>query len=89
MSVFDETKRSIEAADHLTEMDQGAMSTLLKLARAIDAGPGEGKIDNVSMPTYLKFCSELGLTPAGREKLQPKAKEAGGKLGQLRSIRPA
>jgi hypothetical protein len=89
MSVFAHTQESVEAADHLTAMDQGAVKALLTLAEAIDEGPGEGKIDNVSLPTYLKFCSELGLTPAGREKLQPKAKEAGGKLGQLRSLRPA
>lgn len=47
--------------------------------------------DNVSIPSYLKFCEQLGLTPAGRIKL-PKAEEEkpSGKLGRLRSVpRPA
>lgn len=40
--------------------------------------------DNVSIPTYLKFCESLGLTPAGRVRL-PKPKEAA-PVGRLQSI---
>lgn len=43
--------------------------------------------DNVSVPTYLKFCESLGLTPAGRTRAQiEKAGDGGGpsKLGKLR-----
>lgn len=45
------------------------------------------QLDNVSIPTYLKFCESLGLTPAGRLKLADKPKEPTvGKLQQLRSV---
>ena len=48
--------------------------------------------DNVSIPSYLKYCEQLGLTPAGRVKL-PKSDEESkpvGKLGRLRAVpRPA
>lgn len=42
--------------------------------------------DNTSLPTFLRYCDSLGLTPAGRTKLEP-AKEdgAGGKLTLLRN----
>ena len=54
--------------------------------------------DNTSLPTYLKFCESLGLTPAGRGELagvgkgkQPKVEAGGGKkLSSLGSLpRPA
>lgn len=45
--------------------------------------------DNVSLPTYLKYCESLGLTPLGRSKATIE-KESGngkaGKLGQLRAV---
>lgn len=34
------------------------------------------QLDNVSIPTYLKFCDALGLTPAGRVKLEGRAAAA-------------
>ena len=43
--------------------------------------------DNVSIPTYLKFCESLGLTPTGRTRAQiEKGKGDGGSgaLGKLR-----
>jgi len=42
--------------------------------------------DNVSIPSYLKYCESLGLTPAGRVKLGDKKESAGGKLAQLRAV---
>lgn len=43
--------------------------------------------DNTSLPTYLKYCEALGLTPAGREKLTAKKPEGrGDKLGRLSSV---
>jgi len=45
--------------------------------------------DNVSIPTYLKFCESLGLTPNGRTRAQiEKGKGDGGgnTLGRLRSV---
>lgn len=45
------------------------------------------QLDNVSIPTYLKYCEALGLSPAGRDKLKDRRPEAaGGKLGKLRAV---
>jgi hypothetical protein len=44
--------------------------------------------DNVSLPSYLKFCESLGLTPAGRLKLGDKKEPKSGTLTQLRSAAP-
>lgn len=59
-----------------------------------DASSQEGKRptvpqnDNVSISAYLKFCDQLGLTPAGRKSLDlDKGGESGGsKLGKLRTV---
>jgi hypothetical protein len=89
-TVYTATRRSIKAmGDQLGPMDAGAVAALLELARQIDAKSDEGddgKVDNVTIPTYLRYCESLGLTPAGRVKLKPKEQETGGKLAQLRSI---
>jgi hypothetical protein len=48
--------------------------------------PKPPPMDNVSIPTYLKFCESLGLTPAGRGRIPggtPKEAGGGGKLGNL------
>ena len=103
--VRDATEAAIKAADHLTDMDKGAIEALRSLADKIDAwdqivdwanddaAGAEGKRptvpanDNVSIPTYLKFCESLGLTPAGRSKaaIEAKGKEVGG--GTLHKLR--
>jgi len=44
--------------------------------------------DNVSMPTYMKLCEQLGLTPAGRKNLDLKEAQRGGKLNAVRALRP-
>lgn len=98
-SVADATEAAIAAATHLTEMDSGAVAVLRDLAITIDAladgdaqasdkakADGKAKFDNVSVPTYLKFCDSLGLTPAGRMRLAEKKEPAGGKLAQLRQV---
>lgn len=100
--VIDATEAAITAATHLTPMDAGAVETLRALARKID-GTDEyfdaladqaadrnlrpPSPDNVSIPTYLKFCESLGLTPAGRVRLAEKKPEASGgnKLGNLQA----
>lgn len=51
--------------------DAGTVAVLLKLAAAVDAIDAQGlnpagKLDNVSVPTYLKYADALGLTPAAR-----------------------
>lgn len=40
--------------------------------------------DNVSLSAYLKYCDQLGLSPAGRKALDLKKERAGGKLAALR-----
>lgn len=42
--------------------------------------------DNVSIPTYLKFCESLGLTPAGRIKLAPESAPPAKKKSALASV---
>jgi hypothetical protein len=103
-SIATATDRAIEAATHLTVMDQGAVETLRFLAKKIDteetlrdmalewAAEDEKRrppsVDNVSIPTYLKFCESLGLTPAGRVRLDGEKKgNAGGKLASLSPIK--
>jgi hypothetical protein len=92
-AVLEATEASLEAATHLTEMDAGAVQALRSLAKILDAmlgdddggGEREVKFDNVTIPTYLKYCESLGLTPAGREKLALK-KDEGAKRGKLVSL---
>lgn len=84
-SAVDATETALEAATHLTDMDAGAVAALRRLAHLVD-NPVVAN-DNVTIPTYLKFCESLGLTPAGRLRLGEGNKEApGGKLAQLRAV---
>lgn len=47
-------------------------------------GPKPPAVDNVSIPTFLKFAESLGLTPAGRGRIADgKPGEAGGAGGKL------
>lgn len=63
-------------------IDGGAVAALRAVSRKIDvqddyfkaladdAAEHNGRppsMDNVSLPTYLKFCESLGLSPAGRK----------------------
>ena len=92
-AVLEATEQSLEAATHLTEMDAGAVQALRVLAQKIDGlnergdGEDEGKpvFDNVTIPTYLKYCESLGLTPAGWDGLALKKKDDEGarRGGQL------
>lgn len=102
-AILDATNKAIEAADHLTDMDAGAIEALRALAMKIDteqlinqiaieyARENElkepARIDNISIPTYLRYCESLGLTPVGRSKLEEKKDQANGnsKLAQLRA----
>ena len=85
-------------------MDKGAIAAFLALAKKIDtdarlrekalkfaqeSGERPPVVDNVSIPTYLKFCESLGLTPAGRLRMTEKKGGKGGKLAQLRAVTPA
>ncbi len=97
------TESAIAAATHLGAMDAGAIEALRSLAANIDAADERWDAraddalehnlrppaqDNVSIPTYLKFCESLGLTPAGRVRLNEEKKgNAGGKLASLSPIK--
>jgi len=100
MDLVAATERAIVAA-RLGDIDAGAVEALRALARkiqawdlivewAVDDAP-EGKRpavpqnDNVSISAYLKYCDQLGLSPAGRKALDLKEKVAGGKLSALRA----
>lgn len=91
-TVAQATERSIAAATHLTEMDAGALAALRGLAEAIDylldhgGVNADGKFDNVSVPTFLRYCEALGLTPSGRTRLEQEKGPAGGKVAKLRSL---
>lgn len=72
MTVFDETDRALKAVKP-PETDAGTAAVLLKLAQAIDDIDSNGlnpagKLDNVSIPTYLKYAEALGMTPAARSR---------------------
>jgi hypothetical protein len=109
-TVANATRRAIRAAIYLTPADVGAVAALRVLAMKIDtedelrksdlaSAPAEQKprpVDNVTIPTYLKFCESLGLTPAGRSRLDLPASRAapvvkkeavGGNLAKLRSVK--
>lgn len=93
-SIIDATNESITAAVHLTEADAGAIAILRLLAKrteiALSDDP-EAKFDNVSPSLFLKLLSELGLTPAGRQKLgmQQSTPQPTGALAELRARRAA
>lgn len=85
----------------LTERDEAAVAALLQLARRIDLADryfedlaelhAERNLrppsqDNVSLPTFLKYCEALGLTPSGRkQESKPKGAPGGGGLAARRS----
>lgn len=104
MSVLAETERAVKAAREqglITDVDAGTVAALLHLATEIDslvAGVnGSGKLDNVSVPTFLKFSDSLGLTPTSRRRMaaavasrsravSEEAEDVGGKLSSLRAV---
>lgn len=51
--------------------------------------PSVPQNDNVSLSAYLKYCDQLGLTPAGRKALDMKKAGPGGKLSAIRSANSA
>lgn len=75
------TNKAIRAATHLGPMDAGTVAAIRSLAQRIDVGDVYFKalaeqaeerklrppsVDNVSIPTYLKYAESLGLSPVGR-----------------------
>lgn len=81
-TVVSKTRSALRALD-LPASDAGVEAVLLKLAGAIDDIDEQGlnpagKLDNVSIPTYLKYAEALGMTPAARERVKPKGAESKG-----------
>lgn len=80
--------RAVEAASHLTPMDAAAVAVLRTLARTIDGmadRDDDAPFDNVTIPTFFKYATELGLTPKGRSALDPQGgPRSASKLDQLR-----
>lgn len=74
--------RKIDAWDQIVDW------ALADAADRPGARPAVPANDNVSISAYLKYCDQLGLTPAGRKALEiDKGGESGGsKLGKLRSV---
>ena len=71
----------IDAWDQIVEWAKDDAASIEGKRPAVPAN------DNVSIPTYLKFCESLGLTPTGRTRAQiEKGGEGGGTsaLGRLR-----
>ena len=86
MSIKDETVKALEALD-LPRSDAGVAAVLVRLAEAIDDIDEDGlnpagKLDNVSVPTYLKFAESLGMTPNSRSRI------AGGKPAAAVASKP-
>lgn len=87
-----ETKAAIRAGG-LIESDRGLVAATLRLADLIDQiddlglNPA-GKLDNVSLPTYLKYMGALGLTPHARAAAaRPAQAKAGGAGGSVTAAR--
>lgn len=53
------------------------------------ARPAVPQNDNVSLSAYLKYCDQLGLTPAGRKTLDMKKASGVGKLTAIRDAKRA
>lgn len=95
-SIEEAALRSVKAATHLGPQDAAAVAAMLTLARQLDVLAEfdfvreDGKLDNVSMPTFLRYLTELGLTPPSRAKrdgdVGQKGGTGGGTLGRLQSI---
>lgn len=100
--VLDALNDAVRQAKHLGSDDLPAIEAARALARKIDladeyfdhladyAADHESRPpsqDNVSIPSFLKYCESLGLTPAGRAKLAEQKTESkgGSKLGKYQS----
>lgn len=88
-TVVRETKAAMRSAS-LTDVDRGTAAAALRLAEAIDQIDGDGlnpggKLDNVSVPTFLRYMGALGLTPEARKAAAPRKEAAGGQVVGFRS----
>lgn len=79
LSVVDALERSIRNSKDLGARQSALVATSRVLARRIDrlADSGfvdqNGKLDNVTVPTFLKYLQALGLTVESADKVQPQS----------------
>lgn len=76
------TREALDAAD-LDARTAGVQEVMLRLADAIDAIDANGinpagKLDNVSIPSYLKYAQALGLVDTPNMKRRTTGKNADG-----------
>ena len=72
-----------------TVVVRGNDLTGLKANKLVSRGLGfVPQNDNVSISAYLKYCDQLGLSPAGRKSLEidKGGESSGSKLGKLRGV---
>ena len=77
----------MEAATHLTALDRPTVEVLLDLAKTIDGfdqRPATAPLDNVTVPTFLRYAESLGLTPMARQRLDVKRPKAESALDRAR-----
>lgn len=72
--------RKIQAWDRIVEF-------ALDDALVDEKRPSVPQNDNVSLSAYLKYCDQLGLSPAGRKSLDLKRAEPSGKRATLTALR--
>lgn len=96
LSAVEAVERSLDAARHLSDLDLAAATVLRQLAFRVDQlnEDGwliEGRLDNVTVPTFLRYCEQLGLTPLSRDEVLKGATSSGraAKLTALRAERTA
>ena len=92
-TMYDATRASVRAAAHLQDKPEfsGAIEAACTLAWLIDEAQRVG-IDELqkaafgTIPTYLKACAALGITPASVPGGAAAGARRGSKLGKLQSI---
>ena len=89
--MFDATVTSVTAAEHLKDKREfsGPVEAVKTLAWLIDEAQRAGieelqKAAFGTIPTYLKGCEALQITPASRPEAKPEGKKAPGRLQALR-----
>lgn len=87
-TLLDATDAALDAAytaGHLTPVDAGGVALLRHFAERIDEQEDgltpDGKLDNVSAPSYLKALHALGMSPQARAELAKKLAQADGAKG--------
>lgn len=100
--VLDALNEAVESARHLSALDAPTVEAARALARKIDAqdvyfealmsraNETNGRppsVDNVSLPTFLRYCEALGLAPGARSRagIEAEVKQAR-KVGKLRAV---